>query len=338
MLTACGGGGMTVPGGGDAVGGDMAGGDDQISFDDASDNMGSRQAISRSAVNSPKEGSVTQSSNSDDDSSNPTTTDVVEVDVTYDTDETKLIYLVTKTATDSGITGSISSTDDDSVIEQSYAEEAGEKGEVELYQELPDGGRLWVDIYTDRELAENDPDYLAGGIWVYVPDNAESLANYEFGAFVDGNQPFTQTNLVGLTGTASYAMANGVTGVFADESTGENTFFDADVRLIANFGDDSVAGTIDGTINNVRDDDVLFAGAVLTLEMAMDADSDGLYTGNTSMTFETEAYVGKWGAQFYGNGDAVTDPPSSVAGTFGGATSDDSKSFLGVFGAYKTDE
>ena len=188
-------------------------------------------------------------------------------------------------------------------------------------------------------VVTQDTDYLAGGLWVYVPDNASSLADYEYGVFVDGNDKFMQANLAGLTGTAEYVGDDGVTGVFADESTGENTFFNADVRLTANFGNDSVAGTISGVINNVMDGNSPIAGnPVLMLNVAMPDTGSSLFTGDTSMTFKEETYAGKWGGQFYGNGDTATDHPGSVAGTFGASIENGERSLLGVFGAYKDEE
>ena len=81
-------------------------------------------------------------------------------------------------------------------------------------------GDLWV-VYTDYE-GENDTDYLAGGIWVFAPDTATSLADYEFGAFVDGNDPFTSANVMPLTGTATYE--GDATGVYSDRNRRQKLF------------------------------------------------------------------------------------------------------------------
>ena len=89
-----------------------------------------------------------------------------------------------------------------------------------------------------------DTDYLAGGIWVYVPDDAAtiwvyvpddatSVNDFTFGAFVHGSDPYTQSNLEGLTGKYTYTGdATGVYSVLAEE---RNYFFDADVTLTADF-------------------------------------------------------------------------------------------------------
>ncbi len=77
---------------------------------------------------------------------------------------------------------------------------------------------------------------------------------------------------------------------------------------------------------------------VLMLNVAMPDTGSSLFTGDTSMTFKEETYAGKWGGQFYGNGDTATDHPGSVAGTFGASIENGERSLLGVFGAYKDEE
>ena len=187
----------------------------------------------------------------------------------------------------------------------------------------------------------NDTDYLAGGIWVFAPDTATSLADYEYGAFVDGNDPFAQSALPALTGTATYEGE--ATGVYSED--GRNWFFDAAATLMANFdGGTNNLGTISGSIYDadvygVRElgdnFDVRRVNATLHLGTAnIGGPEAGFFTGNTSMTSDGDTYTGKWGGQFYGNGES-DDKPGSVAGTFGAATMDGDQSLLGAFGAYK---
>ena len=179
-----------------------------------------------------------------------------------------------------------------------------------------------------------DADYLAGGIWVRVPADATSVADYEFGAFVDGNDPFTQDNLAGLTGTATYSGE--ATAVYSVVSTGRNYFPDATASLTANFGDGAALGTIEGRIHDFTGDGPAsdsYDGVVVDLGSAAIGDADsGFFTGDVTTTGTDSPFTGKWGGQFYGNG-AATDPPGSVAGTFGAATADGGESFVGVFGA-----
>ena len=184
---------------------------------------------------------------------------------------------------------------------------------------------------------DDDADYLAGGIWVYVPGNDEADNNYAFGAFVDGNDPFTQSNLAAVESTATYEGE--ATGIYT--SADENIFFDAEASLTADFGDGIDLGTISGTIDGFESDDgSILESPTLTLETADIGNTDsGFFTGDTAVTVAGEDYTGKWGGQFYGNPEsgATGDDaqPGSVAGTFGGAIADGSKSFIGIFGASK---
>ena len=182
---------------------------------------------------------------------------------------------------------------------------------------------------TTTATYSDDPDYLVGGIWVYAPDGASGPEDYEFGAFVDGNDPFTAANLGALTGTASYAGE--ATGVYTDATEDGNYFFDADVSLTANFDTDLISGTMSGF---EEDGEPVAGNPRLTLGEA-GIQSTNFFSGDTSMTFGGDDFTGKWGGQFYGNGSSDTDHPGSVGGTFGGATAEGDKAFLGAFGAYR---
>lgn len=187
-----------------------------------------------------------------------------------------------------------------------------------------------------------DTDYLAGGVWLYVP-NSGAVDDFEFGAFADGSDPFEQGNIMALTGTATYQ--GDATGVYTEKESATATatfgYFDADVRLTANFGDGSTLGTISGVIDNAKEDGQAIDGnPSLNLGSAdIGASNSGFFTGDTAMTLNDRNYAGKWGGQFYGNGDDPADHPGSVAGTFGGATSENpdgyESSFVGAYGAYK---
>ena len=180
-----------------------------------------------------------------------------------------------------------------------------------------------------------DADYLAGGIWVRVPANAASVADYEFGAFADGRDPFRQDNLAGLEGTATYE--GDARAVYSHQGENRNYFVDGDVRLTADFGDASSLGSISGTVSNFTGEGPeadAYRGVSVTLGTAQIGDADGgFFTGDTSTTGADSAFTGKWGGQFYGNGDAASDHPGSVAGTFGAATADGGESFVGAYGA-----
>ena len=316
---------------------------------DSSITTGLSMAIAEAAGNEPVQGSITQSS----DGTNAVSDDIVGVEVTSENGQ--LMYDVSYDGT------SIVSTKRGEAVEgveliydRPKGTELFERFEegawksVEFYRSLRAGdaetgsvaGDLWVDVYTDYE-GENDTDYLAGGIWVFAPDTATSLADYEYGAFADGNDPFAQSALPALTGTATYEGA--ATGVYSEDS--RNWFFDAVATLEANFdGGTNNLGTISGRIYNadvygVRElgdnFDVRRIDATLRLGAAnIGGPEAGFFTGNTSMTSDGDTYTGKWGGQFYGNGES-DGKPGSVAGTFGAATMSGDESLLGAFGAYK---
>ena len=303
--------------------------------------------VAQAARNTPRAGSVTQSSDAD---ANGVTVDFVNIEVSGPAgQQTYAAYYngmeVVSTANGTPAEGV------DGVLDQPKGTRLHERidGGVEFYRSLGQAeaallglepGDIWIDVYTDHE-GGNDADYLAGGIWVYAPDNTSNLNDYEYGAFVDGNDPFQQDNLAGVTGTVTYSLEEGVTGVFPVVEVGRNYFFNADVALTAEFGDGSELGTISGRIHSFK---IYFEeerinlpeNPVLTLGRSdIGSLNSGFFTGDTSMTFDGSDFTGKWGGQFYGNGADPTDAPGSVAGTFGGATADGNESFLGTFGAYK---
>ena len=193
-----------------------------------------------------------------------------------------------------------------------------------------------LDLYTDIER-KDDTDYLTGGLWLSVERLTDGTGdvNYDVGAFAGGNDPFTQANVMGLTGDATYQGV--ATGVYEDNDDGTGTF-DATATLTAQFGDVSTLGTISGTVSDFTEDGAQFAeNPALTLgSTSITAMGDGgFFAGATSMTLNSTAYTGNWGGSFFGNGTDPTDNPGSVAGTFGAAASDGSGSLLGFFGAYK---
>ena len=208
---------------------------------DASITTGLSNAIARAAGNAPVAGSVTQSS----DGTNAVSDDTVRVNVTSENGQ--LMYEGFYDGTSIVSTGRGQAAEDvELILDRPKGTELFERirtedwNGIEFYRSLRANeaeagsvaGDLWVDIYTDYD-GENDTDYLAGGIWVFVPDTATSLADYEFGAFVDGNDPFTSTAIMPLTGTATYE--GDATGVYSDQTVGRNYFFDALASLTANF-------------------------------------------------------------------------------------------------------
>lgn len=179
-----------------------------------------------------------------------------------------------------------------------------------------------------------DTDYLAGGIWLLVPDNATSAADYVFGAFADGSDPFEQNSIMPLTGTATYE--GNAAGVYS-EKTAESTsigYFKGDVELTANFGGASALGTISGSITDFEVDGEPADGTLNLGTANIGSQNSGFFEGDVTGSDNERTYVGNWGGQFFGNGES-DGKPGSVAGTFGGSSTDDVVNFFGAFGAYK---
>ena len=182
--------------------------------------------------------------------------------------------------------------------------------------------------------ATDDTDYLAGGVWLFVPDGATSADDYVFGAFGDGSDPFAQSNIMALTGTATYEGA--ATGVYS-EKTAEATsigYFDGDVELTANFGGGSDLGTISGSITNFEVDGDPEVGTLNLGTADIGSLNSGFFQGDVTGSDDERMYTGNWGGQFFGNGES-DGKPGSVGGTFGGSSTDDEVNFVGVFGAHK---
>jgi hypothetical protein len=179
-----------------------------------------------------------------------------------------------------------------------------------------------------------DADYLAGGVWLIVPDDATSASDYVFGAFADGSDPFLQNNLMAVTGTATYE--GDATGVYSGTEAGSTTigYFDGEVELIADFGGGNDLGAISGSITDFVVDGTPDDGTLNLGSANIGSQDSGFFKGLISGSDGERNYTGHWGGQFFGNGE-TDGKPGSVAGTFGGHSTDDAINFVGAFGAHK---
>ena len=219
----------------------------------------------------------------------------------------------------------------------------------------------YIDVFTDYDLTEagGDTDYLVGGIWLWAPGSEASGASTWIGVSASGNDPFGDSSGMGIaavTGSATYrGKAHGIVSSdnVSDSDNGMVAIaFDADVALTAEFGDDSTGGMISGTVSDFESSDAerpFIGGHYMALKATPIGGSDnGFFAGSTDQVSvnedgtitEIDENVGKWGGQFYGNGE---EQPGSVAGTFGATfggdvLGDSTFSLLGIFGAHKDDE
>ena len=142
------------------------------------------RAAAEAATSVPRPGSVTQSPN-----------DADRVQVT-NFDPANNSFTITNTAAGAGWrigTGNA----------RPLNAEAGADDGIWLVQQV-DGGQRVVVAYPRAAEEEGGTDWLAAGIWAFIPDS-EALGDYEFGAFADGGDLFDDDNLQALTGTAQYA-------------------------------------------------------------------------------------------------------------------------------------
>ena len=200
------------------------------------------------------------------------------------------------------------------------------------------GGTDWIFTPTGATtVLAIDTDYLNLGLWVYVPNGATTVTDWEYGVFVDGSAPFDDTNLRGVTGSATYRGP--AIGLAVDASETEETYWTAEATLNAEFGTSSALGTISGSVRNFVDVDTnapLPGALSVTLAQAPIGDSNsGFFSGSTAATYQGVGYsdAGEWGGRFFGNGES-DGQPGSVAGTFG-ATTGEGESLIGAFGAHK---
>lgn len=197
------------------------------------------------------------------------------------------------------------------------------------------------DDLNQDSVAVDDPDYLSFGWWTRVNEDK----SVTFQSFAGGNQIFTEANIAGLTGTATYTGP--AAGVYVMnrfnpngtlDSIGQGVFT-ADAELTATF-DDATAGDnkITGEVINFKSDsgdslanwnlelpETIFANIPT---FSGDVVEGGL--GGFPVT------SGKWDGGFFGNPDPdpedrADDYPNSVAGKFDAQSAN--VDVAGAFGA-----
>ncbi len=201
-----------------------------------------------------------------------------------------------------------------------------------------DDGQYYLSVLTDNDLTDSTlpGDYVAAGFWLHVPETG-SAPDVSFGAFADGNRPFTYSGETVSAVSNTAAVYSGVAvGAYCEcaESameSGNIDLFDANVTLTANFTSNEISGRVtDFQVGGSRLESTIY---LQSAPISTATDGGGFFTGETSLTASDDASQaddGKWGGAFYGavNGASA---PASAAGTFG--ASSDTHSYLGAFGA-----
>jgi len=145
---------------------------------------------------------------------------------------------------------------------------------------------------TTRTESAPDADYLAGGVWLFIPDNATNAGDVVFGAFGDGSDPFDQRSVMALQGTARY---NGLaTGVYSARSGSDTEigYVDGNVSLTVDFGGRSDLGTIGGSVTGIEIDGDRIAGSLTVGTANIGGSDSGFFEGILSGTVEGTGYTG----------------------------------------------
>jgi len=178
-----------------------------------------------------------------------------------------------------------------------------------------------ANVYSDRAFDSNeqDEDYLSFGVWAAVTENPKTEADFQIGAF--GSRAPKRIPPQTLLQVEDQAIYTGnATGIHTEGQA--LSYFDADVKLTADFDNAMTMGTIAGSVNQFRDKD----GISLNIEDVMLEQTmiDGVFTGKASQKGVDQS--GSWKGAFAGTND-MTGQPTGVSGTFGVGD------LIGAFGA-----
>ena len=197
-----------------------------------------------------------------------------------------------------------------------------------------DSSRRWNYSILFSDITDNDDaDYLAGGISIWMPDLDDPADTRMplFAVAASGNDPFQVANVEALEGRVTYD--GDAAGFYASRiTTPALRYFNADVRLTADFEDNRIRGVVTEGRDTATNELVF---RELELRSAdLHTDGAAFFENWVSGVVNGRPVTGDWGGQFFGNGESTTDRPGSVAGTFGARTRDRTESLVGFFGAY----
>jgi len=317
LLAACGGGG----GGGSTASGGPSG--PNLADGQAANPGETRSASARAAVNLPRFGSVTQSSNAGD------------------------VAGVTGDAASASFDGrnvrlAVERTDGSQIVLDAATDRLGSENyehplsgysyRGDALQASTDRSVSIAGIYTISNDANPTTDYIAAGYWLHLEGNAGSLpfTGAEIGAFVDGPEISGPATLPG-SGTATYSGS--AEGFFATQGPGQAVrgTFTADAELEANFRRKTVSGCIGcnggayvsgvRTYANGRTEDLDGDHESARLRLgATPIGSDGSFRDRNVTLEHDDAIVtgssGSWGGRF-SNVPTLSGDPRLVAGTVG---------------------
>ena len=332
-ISACGGGGSTTA--------RMDGGQNPAqtradqAFARAATTTNAQRIVSVAAQSVPRAGSVTQSSNAE----NNVTANSLSISVTR-APQDGVGFTIRETG--AGAHPNFLSSDTQGV--EVNADTPDRTGFQPVQANSESNNRsVWTLIFTNINTIANANLWLAGGLYIESTGQGQNRSN-EFGAFFNGGQPFPTNNIVSLSGRATYeGEAVGIGRISGVGSTDEILAFAGDVQLVAEFGDATALGSISGRITDIQfapdsdESDTLDSALILRRAPLSNQDS-GFFRGDTSYQEGNWTGSGKWGGQFYNNGDF----PGNVGGTFGISFTNNVENtdgeLIGVFGAIREEQ
>ena len=244
---------------------------------------------------------------------------------------------------------------------------------------------IWRLVLPEDQQA--DSEYLTFGTWLSVPD--EDDGRFDLGTFAYGKASAdTRLDTLVIEGTHTAKYAGPATGIYAEgaykQPTGSQDgrpqipmvvdarvgAFSASVSLEATFSETDPA-TLSGGVTGFKENGKGLGNWVVSLNQAEDTGATGTvrFTGDTSGEADGRPWAGKWGANFFMDGEegpvlkvadmptGLVDPaakaawiksrvhesvPGYTAGTFSASTVDedtpqnlDALHIVGAFGATK---
>ena len=181
------------------------------------------------------------------------------------------------------------------------------------YLSIDASGRPNYSILFSDISGGDDPDYLAGGFSLGLPggDDPADTAFPSFTVAASGSDPFEAANIDPLEGVATYD--GDAAGFYASKiRTPALRYFNADVRLTADFDENRIRGVVAGG-RDTATNELIFEE--LRLNRAHPAaERKGFFESTATGVVNGRLFVGSWGGRFFGNGESAADVPGLCRG------------------------
>ena len=209
---------------------------------------------------------------------------------------------------------------DSSEIDSNIPELDGWTGAALSRSDSASGLTIHANVYSDI-TEQADADYLVLGAWLAVPDEVTESTSL-VGVLADGSDPFENSNITALTGSATYSGP--AIGIYEQRTAGSSEdvrigSFVAAAELDVDF--DSARATVSGSITGFEDNGQSLGEWEVRLPDTDIAGGANRFDGSVHLTRDGGATVhedsGAWNGSFFGDtaGDSTANP-TSIAGSF----------------------